>query len=487
MGYKLEVNLTDIMNAYSKNHKVGNKNGIKRAYHFAEEKHAGVTRGTGEPYINHALRTARSVAEWGAESDVIMAALLHDVIEDCGVTEDDIEKKFDSNVAEIVDTVTALSDKDFDSTSGTLTKTQKDLLSDFKLQTKMTSKALLVKIADRIDNLNTLSGVKEEKRIPKAEHTKAIIIPMARLAKADYLADVLEELCFEIEHKNMYENIKREYSLLLEANKNTCQKSLNTLEEVFSPTYNNQALSRYHRYVVDLIHNERPCISIYRKISRSATNLRDDWSSLLNKRNIELYDITLIISDDLSEEKPNLHPYDVFFHYFDKVLSSEGFYLVKYGFTTNKDTGYFLLSDEMDNLYRFFVRTEFEYLRFLYGSIVDPDSNFSISNVNEIEPRDTYNEMIKVFRRDGSAMDIDKGATVLDFAFYVHTDLGLHFDYAMVDESKTKLPKNTRLSEGDLITVVSNEKILPDITWFKHVNTSRAKHNLVKYFQKLGY
>ena len=57
----------------------------------------------------------------------------------------------------------------------------------------------------------------------------------------------------------------------------------------------------------------------------------------------------------------------------------------------------------------------------------------------------------------------------------------------MVDESKTRLPKNTRLSEGDLITVVSNEKILPDITWFKHVNTSRAKHNLVKYFQKLGY
>ena len=168
-----------------------------------------------------------------------------------------------------------------------------------------------------------------------------------------------------------------------------------------------------------------------------------------------LYDITLIVSDELGEEKPNLHPYDVFFHYFDRALSSYGFYLVKYCFTTNKDTGYFLLSDEMDNLYRLFVRTELEYLRFLYGSIVDPDSNFSISNVNEIEPQDTYNEKIKVFRRDGSAMDIDKGATVLDFAFYVHTDLGLHFDYALVDESKSKLPKNTRLSEGDLITVVS--------------------------------
>ena len=487
MAYELKVEFSDIMNIYSKNHKVGNKNGIKRAYHFAEEKHAGVNRGSGEPYINHVLRAARSVAEWGAESDVIMAALLHDVVEDCDVTLADIEKQFGSNVADIVDAVTALSDKDFDSNNGTLTKAQMDLLSDAKLQSKMNSKALLVKIADRIDNLNTLSGVKEEKRIPKAEHTKAIIIPMARLAKADHLADVLEELCFKIEHPAMYDNIGQQYGHLLETNKNACQESLQTLEEIFSLNYSSQVLSRYRRYIVDLIHSERSYISIYRQISRDASNLKEDWSSLLNKYNIELYDITLIVSDELGEEKSTLHPYDVFFHYFDKALSSKGFYVLKYSFTTNKDTGYFLLSDEMDNLYRLFVRTEFEYLRFLYGSIVDPDSDFAIHNVNEIEPQDTYNEKIKVFRRDGSAMDIDKGATVLDFAFYVHTDLGLHFEYAMVDESKTRLPKNTRLSEGDLITVVSNEKILPDITWFKHVNTSRAKHNLVKYFQKLGY
>ena len=234
MAYELKVEFSDIMNIYSKNHKVGNKNGIKRAYHFAEEKHAGVNRGSGEPYINHVLRAARSVAEWGAESDVIMAALLHDVVEDCDVTLADIEKQFGSNVADIVDAVTALSDKDFDSNNGTLTKAQMDLLSDAKLQSKMNSKALLVKIADRIDNLNTLSGVKEEKRIPKAEHTKAIIIPMARLAKADHLADVLEELCFKIEHPAMYDNIERQYSHLLETNSNACKESLNTLEQIFS-------------------------------------------------------------------------------------------------------------------------------------------------------------------------------------------------------------------------------------------------------------
>ena len=193
------------------------------------------------------------------------------------------------------------------------------------------------------------------------------------------------------------------------------------------------------------------------------------------------------MSDEIDDEKPGMHPYDVFFQYFDKALSSKGLYLLKYCFTSNKSTGYFLLSDEMDNLYRLFVRTELEYQRFLYGSIVDPDSNFFIDNVNEVEPRDTYNEKIRVFRRDGTAMDIDQGATVLDFAFYIHTDLGLHFDHAIIDESKTKLPLSTRLSEGDLVTIVTSDKVTPDITWFKHVNTSRAKHTLVKYFQKLGY
>lgn len=485
MSYALVVNISDVMKAYSKNHKVGNKYGIKRAYEFAEKKHAGQTRGSGEPYIKHPLRVARLAAEWGSESDVIMAALLHDVAEDCGVPLSEIRELFGSNVEGIVDTVTALSDKEF--ANHTLTKAQKDLLSDAKLQSRMNSEALLVKIADRIDNLNTLSGVKPEKRVPKAEHTKEIIIPMARLAKADHLADVLEDLCFKIEHPTMYEDIEKQYRQLLKDNSMTCQETLNTLEETVSSGYSSRALGKYRRYITGFVHSERPCISIYRQISREALNLKEDLPVLLTKYKIALYDLTFIVSDEIDDEKPGMHPYDVFFQYFDKALSSKGLYLLKYCFTSNKSTGYFLLSDEMDNMYRLFVRTELEYQRFLYGSIVDPDSNFSIDNVNEVEPRDTYNEKIRVFRRDGTAMDIDQGATVLDFAFYIHTDLGLHFDHAIIDESKTKLPLSTRLSEGDLVTIVTSDKVSPDITWFKHVNTSRAKHTLVKYFQKLGY
>ncbi|MGX8705365.1 MAG: HD domain-containing protein, partial [bacterium] len=180
--YARTISIQDVITAYNKNHKLGNRKAILKAFRYADARHMGSKRGSGEPYINHPLRVARFVASWGFESDVVAAALLHDVVEDCDVPLSDIEKQFGSTTSQIVDAVTALSDRDF--ADHTLTKAQKDLLSDAKLQRKMNERALFVKIADRIDNLSTLDGVPEEKRIPKAEHTRDIIIPMAILEHA---------------------------------------------------------------------------------------------------------------------------------------------------------------------------------------------------------------------------------------------------------------------------------------------------------------
>jgi len=487
MAYEMNVSFNDIITLYGKNHKVGNKHDIKRAYEYASEKHSGMLRGSGEPYICHPLRTARFVTEWGFESDVIMAALLHDVVEDCDTPLSEIRELFGTGVADIVDVVTSLSDKDF--ADHTLTKEQRNLLSDARLQKKMNNKALYVKIADRIDNLNTLFGVPEAKRIPKAEHTREILIPMARMENAYHLVNILEELCFQIEHPKMYVEMSKQYKALCNANSRKCRESLETLSNVFDPHFTGneaEGLDRYHRCIVDFTYNPRSCISIFRQISRNADNLRDDWRALLSKDNIALYDLKLIVSDKLSDDNSDIRPNDVFFQYFDKILSRKGFYLIRYSLASYKDIGYFLISDEMDNLYRLFVRTETEYRRFQCGNIIDADSSLAISDINEIEPRDTYNEKIKVFRKDGSAMIIDKGATVLDFAFYIHGELGYHFDYAMIDESKTHLPKSTRLNEGDTITIVANENIHPDISWFNSVKTSRAVHHLVRYFSDVS-
>lgn len=482
--YELNASFNDIMNIYCKNHKTGDKHALKHAYEYAAQKHEGITRGTGEPYINHPLRVAKLLAEWGFESPVIISALLHDVVEDCDTPLSEITEEFGSNVAEIVDAVTALSDKDF--ADHTLTKAQRDMLSDARLQKKMNDKALYVKIADRIDNLNTLSGVKEEKRIPKAEHTREIIIPMAKLAEAYYFVDILEELCFQTEHPKMYESITSKYRKIRSENSKRCHESLDTLSTIFDPHYNyvSNELERYHRYIISFTHQHRSRISIFRQISSKANNIKAEWADLMSKDNIALYDLTLIVSDELSDDNSSLQPNDIFFKYFENALSIKGFYLIRYCRTTHNDSGYFLIADEMDNLYRLFVRTEEDFQRYMFGNIIDENSTLNILDVNEIEPRDTYNEKIKVFRRDGSSMLIDKGATVLDFAFHIHSDLGYHFAFATIDESKTQLPAYTRLNEGDTITVYTNEKIRPSLTWFKYVKTSKAVHFLVKYLQE---
>ena len=530
MAYDMAVEFnTDIVKVYSQHHPHENKQDLIRAYEYAAQKHAGQKRGSGEAYIKHPLRTARSCAKWRADKDVIMAALLHDVAEDSNTPLSEIEKSFGPNVAAIVDAVTSLSDRDFD--HHTLTKAQRDILSDAKLQRKMNYKALYVKVADRIDNLRTMSGVKEEKGIPKAEHTREIIVPMCRLAQAHHFADVLEELCFEIEHPTMYANYKKHYRRVLKTNDATCRESLAVLSRVFDPSqkinHPHPELNQLKRYIVNFYSNKRSYISLHRQISRGSRNIVADWSSLLSKYNVALYDLTLVVSDafladinvnpyDMSDlnslddstnrsfevagplfdaparlydmsvrpyEASVRQAYDIFFEYFDKELSHNGFYLLKYCYTTNRDSGYFLIADRMDNMYRLFVRTEREQQRYLYGNIVD-DSDFMISDVNETDPRDTYKEKIKIFLRNGNKLSIDKGATVLDVAFYIHPQTGLHFSYAMLDESKTQLPCHTRLNEGDTITIVTDEDAWPEIAWFKYVNTVRAKHELVKYFQK---
>ncbi len=476
------LSINDVLAPYRENHGVCDAKLIRRAYEYAARLHGGVKRGSGEDYINHPLRVARTVAAWGFDADVISAALLHDVVEDCEATLDDIGRLFGADVRRIVDAVTALSDRDF--ADHTLTKVQRDILSDARLQRKMNGKALYVKIADRLDNLSTLDGVPEEKRIPKAEHTREIIIPMALCQHAYAYAEQLNQMCFETEHPQMDRLIRERVKEIRDENRRYCGRTMDMLTEVFMPFNRPDCaeLDKTWQYLRGMRRENRSRVSIFRQISREAENIKRDWEKLLTKENIALYDLTVTVSDRILDEKKAPGPIGMFFLCFDHVLSPKGMYLIGCGVSDSSKEVYFILSDDMDNRYRVFVRLESDDRRFRHGDMTDGEGSF-FPEINEIDPRDTYNEKIRVFRKDGSAMMIDRGATVLDFAFAIHTDLGLHFDYAMIDESKTRLPAYTRLNEGDTITIAADQRVRPAITWFNYVRTKKAVHHLVGYFQ----
>ena len=480
MEYELNADLTELLNIYNSKHGTQNDSFIRKAFDFANKKHSRMVRGTGEAFINHPLRVAKMVAEWGFDSDVIAAALLHDVVEQCGYPVSKIVSMFNEEVGNIIESAAVVSEKEF---LDRRSRQPVRILSASFPKKKMYDKALYVKIADRLDNLSTIEGIDESAGIKMAKHTRSVFIPMVRAANAYHFVDQLEDLCFRTEHPEMYEEIYRQYHSLLNENRRRCKETLDEFLNVFTPLQNNEIseLRQYHQYIVNFRYDERSCVSIYRQISRNTENIRNEWNTYVTKSNVPLYDLTLIVSDQLAGENSGISPDDLFFLFFDKSLSHWGYYLMGYGFTTYKDGKFFLISDDTGDLFRLFVRTDKDYQRFSYGDIVDQDSSLFRSSDSDAE---SYGDKIKVFRTDGTPLFIKRGATVLDYAFHIDIDTGLHFDYALINESNTRLEKYTVLNDGDIVTVIENKKIKPDLTWFEYVRTGKAVHALVEYFSK---
>lgn len=483
--YTMDICIDDVLNELSKNHKITYKGNVNKAYEYAAKMHKGQKRKTGEPYIMHPLRVARLIASWGFESDLVCVALLHDVVEDCESTLEDITELFGSTISKTVDAVTAIHHELQEAENPT--KEELDTLSDVRLQEKMSEKALYIKVADRIDNLRTIDKFPEEKKIAKAKHTREIIIPMLIKEGAFELVDILEDLCLKIEHPDRYTTINNTYTELLNMNSFTTNKVLKLLSEVFTQNSSHvpSDLYTYLNYVTDFTYNPRSTISVYRQINHEAENLTRDMPKLLHKKNIAMYDLTLVINDNIDSLKgydnaSELSPIDVFYKLYEQILSDRNIYILDYRMTTYGDSKYFVLCDKMDNLYRLFIKTETEYMRYKLGHIIDIEDVLIFEHIDNIDPRDTYNQKIKVFKRDKAAMYIDAGATMLDFAFAIHSEIGRHFDYAIIDDSKTQHKAYERLNEGDTITIVTNPNIEPKLQWFKYVKTSKAVEHLIK-------
>lgn len=185
------------------------------AFQFAMEKHKGAMRKNKEPYILHPIAVTQILADLGFESDLVAAALLHDVVEDCDVTVEYLMERFGKIVADTVDALSAVNVI----TSGDpeMEKKDIDVLSDVKLlnEIEKNPKAIYVKIADRIHNLTTIVAFPYTKQRAKAQHTREILIPLARKMGVVFrLIYELEDLCFGIENPECYRVAKEKYEQL---------------------------------------------------------------------------------------------------------------------------------------------------------------------------------------------------------------------------------------------------------------------------------
>ncbi len=487
--YNYDRNIEDVIYEVKKNHSVPYVNYIHDVYKYAKEKHDGQKRKSGEAYIKHPLRVAYYVASWGLESDTICAALLHDVVEDCkNVTIKEIEERFGKGIADLVDCLTSFDTLIPDSEKENFTKDELDRIADEYLVKKMNRKALLVKIADRLDNLNTIDCFPLEQQIKKARNTRKILIPLAKRSKAYYLVDELENLCYKIEHKDRYNEISLRYNFILTQNNYSISIFQDKCSKVFTNIAGLNELSitneQKNDISMELLHSicdfeitKRTISSLNRQINHSSGNYSEKIENTISKEKTPLLDLSIVIDDYFLAKNPNVPVFDVFYAVYDKYLINEGVKIVSIMETTFKDASYIVVKDLMNNLYRFFVNSKTEFARYKIGDIVDNIAGFNIEDIDSIEPG---KKKIKVYRRDGSEMYIDEGATVLDFAFAIHTEIGLHFKSAIIDGDPQLHDAGTILNEGDRVSIDHSPEIMPTIAWFRHAKTKKAIEKLIK-------
>ena len=460
-----------------------------RSYIFAYNKHNGQRRRDGEPYITHPLAVAKILANVGFESDLVSAALLHDVIEDCKVTYEELEQAFGSSIATVVDSVSQL--KADNANDREIQKEDLDSLSDVKFLIETTEKnnrkAFYIKLADRIHNLSTIGSFPEEKKQAKVLHTRNILLPVARSLHIYKLVDILETLCLEIENPSIHQTISNGYHRILLENAYTI-RGKDGFKEFFRELITDSELE-IRKNIVSLEFNERYTDSIYRNLLPYIKNIKE-IDKYITKEYIPLYNIYFVVNDNCVYT-----PEKIFFYYY-KALHESKWKITVTGIGHAMGSGelFYFIKDRFGNQYRLFIQTENELLRFYHGVSItgsENDVRCHIMYINYSEPDEPQHKMIPVYRKNGKLEMIEEGATVLDFAFRINTSMGICCTYAIINDRKAKMPIHTRLRPGDVVEIRSDhnkEKPWEDIPhasirWFEYLHTREAIHALSRRLQ----
>lgn len=476
---------------------------VENAFTFANEKHDGVRRKDGSPYIIHCLEVAYILAELDRSDEEIAAGILHDTVEDTDTTIDDIVKHFGQNVANIVEAVTNIEKYLPDDCE--LQKEEIDELSDVKLIDQILNtcpEALYVKVADRLHNLSTMETIDNKRRIDKVNNTRAILIPLVKnLTCATSLVSKLEDACLLAEQPEEYKKISAKYKKLLKEFNQHIEKVGTYLVRMLSGDKDGK------EFVVDCCLRRRSISSIHGDL----VALTDNKKKLLDNftlRNIPLMDIFFVVKDDCPE-RPEQILYNLYDDlrlgiYIPEAKNDDrtelfDFTIVGLGVSPRSNLRYFVTADCYEVRYRVFCEREKEYKLFLHGyGIQQIKDNGRYRWVHVVEPSNLFQSMITVYTRKQDKLELEQGATVLDFAFNVHPKLALGAKYGYVNNQPDKVPLYTKLNHGDTVEIVSSTAHdRPEgepyeehaiLRWEEWVITKKARKALTRYLEeKKGY
>ena len=456
---------------------------VRQAYKFADEAHLGQIRNSGEPYITHPIAVAAQCAEWKLDAQALMAALLHDALEDCGVTKAELIDRFGAPVAELVDGLTKLDKLHFN----TREENQAESFRKMLLAMARDVRVILIKLADRAHNMRTLGNVSRDKWSRISSETLEIYAPIAHRLGLNQIYRELQDLSFTYLHPWRHDVLTKAVEKARSRRRDLIQKVHSEVEAAFGAV----------DMPLTIAGREKSVFSIYRKMT---------LKHLTFAQVTDIYGFRLIVPSlmDCYTALGVLHqlykPVPGRFKDHIAIAKVNGYQSLH---TT-------LVGPSGVNV-EFQVRTEAMNLiaesgvaaHWLY-KVKSPDgtSNENLDNqwlqsLLDIQREtgdaaefwdhvkvDLFPDAVYVFTPRSQILSLPRGATVVDFAYAIHSDVGDRTVAARINGEQ--VPLRTELKNGDVVEVVTASISRPNPAWLSFVRTGRARSKIRHHLKTLA-
>lgn len=452
---------------------------IRRAYDFGEKAHKGQLRKSGEPYFNHCLETAKFLYDWGLDSVTIAAGLLHDTLEDTNITPAELKNEFGEKTFLLVEGISKIGQLKLKNSASPKNKFVENLRKMFLVMSKDV-RVVFIKLADRLHNMLTIEYLPEDKQKRIARETLEIFAPLAERLGMGRLKGDLEDLCFAVLYPEEYQETKG----LMKGQLQNVEKTLQEIEKTLRKKMEQEKIE-----VIDMHHRVKRFYSLYCKLRlkdskiekiydlvalRVIVKKKEDCYAALGAVHSFWKPLIGRIKDYIAQPKPNgyqsLHT---------TVFGPEG-YIVEIQIRTRKmheEAEYGLVAHwhykslpKIDTL----ANEQIKWVKRLatWQKQVLDDKEF----LRDLKT-DVFNKRIFVFTPKGDCIDLPLGATPIDFAYQIHTELGDSCNGAEVDGKWVSL--NYELQNGQVVKIISSKQQKnPRRDWLEFVKTSKAKSRI---------
>jgi guanosine-3',5'-bis(diphosphate) 3'-pyrophosphohydrolase len=453
---------------------------VKRAYLIASKAHKGQKRSNGKPYISHPVAVAHILANLKLDPDTITACLLHDTLEDTPIIKNDIQSVFGLSVANLVDGVTKLAQIKFDNTA----EAQAENFRKMVMAMAKDMRVIIIKLADRLHNMRTLASLPAHKRQRIARETLEIFAPVARrLGMREFYIE-LEDLAFATIYPWRYKVLKRS----LEKTRKEREKTLSRINKTLK-----SGLQQYHIPFRQITGREKHLYSIYRKIKVRRVSIHEI---------MDVYAFRILVDDidtcyrALGGVHRLYKPVPGRFKDYIAIPKANGYqslHTILFG-TKGVPLEVQIRTLEMDK-----TATSGIAAHWVYKSQSRPfdtqdlakqwinhllelqsNTNNSLEFIENVKV-DLFPDEVYVFTPKGEIMSLPGGATAVDFAYAVHTEIGHTCVAVKIDRQLA--PLSSILSNGQTVEIITAKEGRPTPTWLNFVVTSKARSNIRQFLK----